>query len=119
MIYGWHHPPTLQRRTAAAAETHGKPDQLRSLNIGSNSDKNNIIAIIIEPVSTAAYVDGVPSPAGRDITNSDSDSDSKHSIAHAAVTLYEQGGRARLPTVDTVRRQARVSMNDANTIMKQ
>lgn len=45
--------------------------------------------------------------------------DSKHRIVHAADTLYEQGSCARFPTVDAVRRQARVSMNDANTVMKQ
>lgn len=37
------------------------------------------------------------------------DSDSKHRIVLAADMLYEQGARARFPTVDAMRRQARAA----------
>lgn len=40
-------------------------------------------------------------------------------IFAAADTLYEEGGRTDFPTVDAVRKSARVNMNDANTGMKE
>ena len=40
-------------------------------------------------------------------------------IFAAADTLYEEGGRSDFPTVDAVRKSARVNMNDANTGMKE
>lgn len=40
-------------------------------------------------------------------------------IFAAADTLYEEGGRSAFPTVDAVRKSARVNMNDANTGMKE
>lgn len=40
-------------------------------------------------------------------------------ILAAASQLYEQGGRADFPTVDAVRRQAKVDMNAASVIMKE
>ena len=53
------------------------------------------------------------SPTGRGImntdTDTDSDSDSKHRIVLAADMLYEQSDRARFPTMDAVRRQARAA----------
>jgi len=39
-------------------------------------------------------------------------------IFQAADTLYEQGGRRALPTVDAVRKHARVNMNDASVGMR-
>ena len=44
------------------------------------------------------------SPTGRGIMNTDIDS--KHRLVLAADMLYEQGDRARSPTVEAVRRQA-------------
>lgn len=40
-------------------------------------------------------------------------------IFAAADMLYEEGGRSDFPTVDAVRKSARVNMNDANTGMKE
>ncbi|MET0267473.1 MAG: DNA-binding protein [Duganella sp.] len=47
-----------------------------------------------------------------------SDTDAPHRIMSAADTLFEQGGRSQFPTVDAVRKAARVSMNDASAVMK-
>ena len=45
--------------------------------------------------------------------------DSHDRIFAAVDALYDQGGRAGFPTVDAVRKTARVNMNDASTGMKQ
>lgn len=42
----------------------------------------------------------------------------KDRIIEAANALYEQGGHDKLPTVDAVRREARVSMNDASIVVR-
>ncbi len=40
-------------------------------------------------------------------------------VVQAAAELYEQGGRQDFPTVDQVRRLARVDMNAASSIMRE
>lgn len=40
-------------------------------------------------------------------------------VIAAAVSLFEQAGRAEFPTVDQVRRMARVDMNAASTVMRE
>ena len=45
--------------------------------------------------------------------------DTRDRIFAAADALYEQGGREAFPTVDAVRKTARVNMNDASTGMKE
>lgn len=45
--------------------------------------------------------------------------DTRDRIFAAADALYEQGGRESFPTVDAVRKTARVNMNDASTGMKE
>lgn len=44
--------------------------------------------------------------------------DVRERIIDAATALYEQGGKATFPTVDAVRRAARVDMNAASSVMK-
>ena len=44
--------------------------------------------------------------------------DTRDRIFAAADSLYEQAGRAAFPTVDAVRKTARVNMNDASAGMK-
>jgi len=44
--------------------------------------------------------------------------DVRERIIDAATTLYEQSGKATFPTVDAVRRAARVDMNAASSVMK-
>lgn len=46
-------------------------------------------------------------------------SDVRDRIIAAAVSLFEQAGRADFPTVDQVRRMARVDMNAASTVMRE
>jgi len=46
-------------------------------------------------------------------------SDVRDRIIAAAVSLFEQSGRADFPTVDQVRRMARVDMNAASTVMRE
>lgn len=45
--------------------------------------------------------------------------DVRERVIQAAAELYEQNGRQSLPTVDQVRRAARVDMNAASSIMKE
>jgi len=45
--------------------------------------------------------------------------DIRERIIQAAADLYDQGGRQSLPTVDQVRRAARVDMNAASAIMRE
>ena len=45
--------------------------------------------------------------------------DTRDRIFAAADSLYEQAGRAAFPTVDAVRKVARVNMNDASAGMKE
>jgi len=46
-------------------------------------------------------------------------SDVRDRIVAAAVSLFEQAGRTDFPTVDQVRRMARVDMNAASTVMRE
>lgn len=46
-------------------------------------------------------------------------SDVRERITSAAAELFEQSGRQAMPTVDTVRRAARVDMNAASAVMKE
>lgn len=46
-------------------------------------------------------------------------SDVRERITAAAAELFEQSGRQAMPTVDTVRRAARVDMNAASAVMKE
>lgn len=46
-------------------------------------------------------------------------SDVRERITTAAAELFEQSGRQAMPTVDTVRRAARVDMNAASAVMKE
>jgi len=46
-------------------------------------------------------------------------SDVRDRIVAAAASLFEQAGRADFPTVDQVRRMARVDMNAASTVMRE
>ena len=46
-------------------------------------------------------------------------SDVRERIIAAATTLFEQSGHQALPTVDAVRRTARVDMNAASSVMKE
>lgn len=46
------------------------------------------------------------------------DSEIAKRILAAADSLFEQGGHTQFPTVDAVRKAARVNMNDASTVMK-
>ena len=45
--------------------------------------------------------------------------DTRDRIFAAADSLYEQAGRAAFPTVDAVRKTAKVNMNDASAGMKE
>ena len=45
--------------------------------------------------------------------------DIRDRILAAADALYDQAGRASFPTVDSVRKVAKVNMNDAATTMKE
>jgi colicin import membrane protein len=53
-----------------------------------------------------------------ELTNSDIPNDIARRITIAADQLYEESGRTSFPNVDTVRRRARVNMNDASAIMR-
>src|ERR1700730_1026666 len=44
--------------------------------------------------------------------------DVRERIIDAATALYEQSGKATFPTVDAVRRAARVDMNATSSVMK-
>lgn len=52
------------------------------------------------------------------LPSSDVPSDIEQRIISAADQLYEENGRASIPNVDTVRRRARVNMNDASAVMR-
>ncbi|WP_234714358.1 DNA-binding protein, partial [Xanthomonas perforans] len=45
--------------------------------------------------------------------------DARDRILTAADSLYDQAGREVFPTVDAVRKAAKVNMNDASTVMKE
>ena len=45
--------------------------------------------------------------------------DVRERIIAAAADLFEQSGRQAMPTVDAVRRSARVDMNAASAVMKE
>ena len=45
--------------------------------------------------------------------------DVRERIIAAAADLFEQSGRETMPTVDAVRRAARVDMNAASSVMKE
>ncbi|MGV7209307.1 DNA-binding protein [Oxalobacteraceae bacterium A2-2] len=47
------------------------------------------------------------------------DSEIAKRILAAADSLFEQGGQSQFPTVDAVRKAARVNMNDASAVMKE
>jgi chromosome segregation ATPase len=47
------------------------------------------------------------------------DSEIAQRILAAADSLFEQGGQSQFPTVDAVRKAARVNMNDASAVMKE
>lgn len=52
------------------------------------------------------------------LPNSDVPTDIAQRIVSAADQLYEENGRAAFPNVDSVRRKARVNMNDASAVMR-
>ncbi|MDS0837664.1 DNA-binding protein [Xanthomonas citri] len=49
----------------------------------------------------------------------DPSQDARNRILAAADALYDQAGREVFPTVDAVRKAAKVNMNEANTVMKE
>lgn len=52
------------------------------------------------------------------LPSSDVPSDIEQRIISAADQLYDENGRLSIPNVDTVRRRARVNMNDASAVMR-
>ena len=49
----------------------------------------------------------------------DPSQDARDRIFKAADALYDQAGREVFPTVDAVRKAAKVNMNEASTVMKE
>jgi colicin import membrane protein len=72
----------------------------------SNNKNSNIIIIIITFGAYSMIQPSLPT-------------DIRERIIAAAQALYEQNGRSSFPSVDMVRKAARVNMNDASAVMKE
>jgi colicin import membrane protein len=72
------------------------------------NNKNNIIILILSAGAKAMTQQAPQIPA-----------DVRERIIAAAADLFEQSGRETMPTVDAVRRAARVDMNAASAVMKE
>ncbi|MFA4475379.1 DNA-binding protein [Xanthomonas perforans] len=73
-----------------------------------NKKNNNIILLILSTGADAMTQQAPQIPA-----------DVRERIIAAATDLFEQSGRETMPTVDAVRRAARVDMNAASAVMKE
>jgi chromosome segregation ATPase len=73
-----------------------------------NNKKNSIIILILSAGAKAMTQQAPQIPA-----------DVRERIIAAAADLFEQSGRQTMPTVDAVRRAARVDMNAASAVMKE
>ena len=97
-------------RPAAGVTARSRPgDRFDPIIRLTNKNNNNIILIIlILSKETAMTQASTAIPA-----------DVRDRIIAAAADLFEQSGRETMPTVDAVRRAARVDMNAASSIMKE
>lgn len=87
----------------------GRDDPGHAENNGLHNNKNKNIIIIILSTGADAMTPQAPQiPA-----------DVRERIIAAATDLFEQSGRETMPTVDAVRRAARVDMNAASAVMKE
>ena len=97
-------------RPAAGVTARSRPgDRFDPIIRLTNKNNNNIILIIlILSKETAMTQASTAIPA-----------DVRERIIAAAADLFEQSGRETMPTVDAVRRAARVDMNAASSVMKE
>lgn len=87
----------------------GRADPGHAENNGLHNKKNkNIILLILSTGADAMTPQAPQIPA-----------DVRERIIAAATDLFEQSGRETMPTVDAVRRAARVDMNAASAVMKE
>lgn len=109
-------PPTLENaatgHTGPIFDRHALPAGLTQEpgeNNRLHNKKNNSIIILILSAGAKAMTQQAPQiPA-----------DVRERIIAAASDLFEQSGRQAMPTVDAVRRAARVDMNAASAVMKE